>query len=186
MFIFAISCLTTSNLPWFMDLTFQVPMQYFSLKHWSLLSPLDTAAAGCCFHFGPATLCFLELSVITLHSSPVAHWTPSVLVYSSSGVIYFCLFIPFIGFWWQEYWRGLSFPLSVDHVLSELSTMTCLSWVALHGLPHSFLELCKPLCNDMEKAMTTHSSILAWRIPWTEEHSGLWCMGSQRFGHVSD
>ena len=41
----AISCLTTSNLPWFMDLTFQVPMQYCSLQHrtllpsWALASP---------------------------------------------------------------------------------------------------------------------------------------------------
>ena len=35
-FSLAISCLTTSNLPWFMDLTFQVPMQYCSFQHyWS-------------------------------------------------------------------------------------------------------------------------------------------------------
>ena len=34
MFTLVISCLTTSNLPWFMDLTFQVPMQYCSLQHW--------------------------------------------------------------------------------------------------------------------------------------------------------
>ena len=33
MFTLAISCLTTSNLPWFMDLTFQVPMKYCSLQH---------------------------------------------------------------------------------------------------------------------------------------------------------
>ena len=31
--------------------------------------------------------------------------------------------------------------------------------------------------------MTTHSSILAWRIPWTEEPGGLQFMGSQRVGH---
>ena len=31
--------------------------------------------------------------------------------------------------------------------------------------------------------MPTHSSILAWRIPWTEEPSGLQSMGSQRVGH---
>ena len=34
------------------------------------------------------------------------------------------------------------------HILSEFSTMTCLSWVALHGMAHSFIELCKPLCHD--------------------------------------
>ena len=36
MFTLAISCLTTSNLLWFMDLTFQIPMQYCSLQHWTL------------------------------------------------------------------------------------------------------------------------------------------------------
>ena len=36
----------------------------------------------------------------------------------------------------------------------------------------------------LEKRMATHSSILAWRIPWTEEESGgLHFMGSQRVGH---
>ena len=35
----------------------------------------------------------------------------------------------------------------------------------------------------LEKGMATHSSILAWRIPWTEEPSRLQSMGSQRVGH---
>ena len=35
----------------------------------------------------------------------------------------------------------------------------------------------------LEKEMVTHSSILAWRIPWTEEFGGLQFMGSQRAGH---
>ena len=34
-----------------------------------------------------------------------------------------------------------------------------------------------------EKKMATHSSILAWEIPWTEEPGGLQSMGSQRVGH---
>ena len=34
-----------------------------------------------------------------------------------------------------------------------------------------------------EKGMATHSSILAWRIPWTEEPGGLQSMGSQRVEH---
>ena len=33
---------------------------------------------------------------------------------------------------------------------------------------------------DLEKEMATHSSILAWKIPWTEEPGGLQSMGSQR------
>ena len=34
--------------------------------------------------------------------------------------------------------------------------------------------------DPLEKGMETHSSILAWRILWTEELGGLWSMGSQR------
>ena len=35
----------------------------------------------------------------------------------------------------------------------------------------------------LEKEMATHSTILAWRIPWTEESDSLQSMGSQRVGH---
>ena len=35
----------------------------------------------------------------------------------------------------------------------------------------------------LEKAMATHSSTLAWRIPWTEEPDWLLSMGSHRVGH---
>ena len=35
----------------------------------------------------------------------------------------------------------------------------------------------------LEKEIATHSSILAWRIPWTEEPDGLRSMGSQRVRH---
>ena len=38
----------------------------------------------------------------------------------------------------------------------------------------------------LEKEMATHSSILAWKIPWTEEPVGLQSMGSQRVGHDRD
>ena len=51
------------------------------------------------------------------------------------------LFILSMGFSRQEYWSGLPFPSPVDHILSELSTMTCLSWVALHTMVHSFIFL---------------------------------------------
>ena len=37
--------------------------------------------------------------------------------------------------------------------------------------------------DPLEKGMTTHSSILAWRIPWTEEPGGLHSIGSRRVGH---
>ena len=37
--------------------------------------------------------------------------------------------------------------------------------------------------DPLEKGMATHSSILAWRIPWTEEPGGPQSMWSQRVGH---
>ena len=37
--------------------------------------------------------------------------------------------------------------------------------------------------DPLEKGVATHSSILAWRIPWTEEPGGLQSVGSQRVGH---
>ena len=37
--------------------------------------------------------------------------------------------------------------------------------------------------DPLEKGMATHSSILAWGIPWTEEPAGLQSIGSRRVGH---
>ena len=83
---------------------------------------------------------FLELF---FHWSPVAYWAPTDLGSSSFSVLSFCLFILIMGFSRQAYWSGLPFPSPEDHVLSELSTMTSTSWVALHGMAHSFIELDK-------------------------------------------
>ena len=139
-FTLAISCLTTSNLPWFMDLTFQVSAQYCSLQHQTLCPSPVTSTPEHYYSFGSISSFFLELF---LHSSPVAHWTPTNLGSSSFSVIYFYLFILFMGFSRQEYGSGFRFPSLVDYVFSEPSTMTHPSWVALHGMPHSFIELDK-------------------------------------------
>ena len=144
------------------------------------------------------------------------------------------IFLPFHtvqGYSRQEYWSGLPFLSPVDHIFSELSTMTCPSWVALQGMAHSFIELDKAVVHvisfvsflwlwfsfcwpsdgyvaslvaqrlkhlpamkktwvrslgqedPLEKEMATHSSILAWRIPWMEEPVGLQSMGSKRVRH---
>ena len=37
--------------------------------------------------------------------------------------------------------------------------------------------------DPLEKEMATHSSILIWRVPWTEEPGGLQSIGSQKVGH---
>ena len=126
MFTLAISCLTTSNLPCFMDLTFQVPMQYCSLQHQTLLLSPVTSTTGYCFCFGFIPSLFLEF----LHRSPVAYWAPNDLGSSTFGILSFCLFILFTGFSRQEYWSGLPFS-SKQHVL-------------LKGM--SFLKLCTNDC----------------------------------------
>ena len=51
--------------------------------------------------------------------------------------------------------------------------------LAMQETPVRFLGQEDPL----EEEMVTHSSILAWRIPWTEKPGRLHSMGSQRVGH---
>ena len=53
-----------------------------------------------------------------------------------------------MGFSQQEYWSGLPLSPPVDHVFSELFSMTRTSWVALHIMSHSFIELYKLLLHD--------------------------------------
>ena len=78
-----------------MDLTFQVPVQYYSLQHRTLLSPPDTSTMERHFHFGPIALFFLELLVIALCSSPVVlldtfrpGWGAHLLVSYLSAFLY--------------------------------------------------------------------------------------------------
>ena len=90
-----------------------------------------TSTTGCCFCFGSISSFFLELF---LHWSAVAYWAPTDLGSSSFSILSFYLFILFMGFSRQEYWSGLPFPSPVDHLLSDVSTMTCPSWVAPQGI----------------------------------------------------
>ena len=106
-------------------------MQYCSLQHWTLLPSPVTPTSECCFCFGSIPSFFLELF---LHWSPVAYWAPTDLGSSSFSILSFCLFILFMWFSRQEYWSGLPLPSPVDHILSDLSTMTRPSWVAPHGM----------------------------------------------------
>ena len=85
-FTLAVSCLTTSTLPWFMDLTFQVPRQHCSLQYWTLLLSPVPYTTGYCFYFGSIPSFFLELF---LHWSPVAYWAPTYLGSSSFNVLSF-------------------------------------------------------------------------------------------------
>ena len=113
----------------------------------SSLSPPDTSTAEHHFRFGPTTSFFLELLVTALCPSPGrlptrgAHLPVSYI---------FALSLLFMGFSRQEYWSELPFPPPVDHVLSDVFTVTHPSWVALLGTAHSFIELSKPLHRDCD------------------------------------
>ena len=108
----------------------------------------DLAAAAASFFMG-----------LFLHWSPVAYWVPTDLGSPPFSVLKGkSLFILFMGFSRQECWSGLPFPSPVDHILSELSTMTCPSWVALHNMAHSFIEL--------DKAVVHVSSLISFLCLW--------------------
>ena len=70
----------------------------------------------------------------TLYSFTVAYWAPSDLGGSSSRIVSLYLFVLFMRFLGQKYWSDLPFTSPVGHVWSELSTMTHLFWLALHGI----------------------------------------------------
>ena len=128
-FTLAISCLTTSNLPWFMDLAFQVPMQYRSLLHRTLLLSLVTSTTGCCFCFGSIPSFYLELF---LHWSPVALWAPTDLGILSFSVLRLPIHTVHVVLKARILkWFAIPF-FSGPH--SDLSTMTRPSWVAPHGM----------------------------------------------------
>ena len=125
-FTLAISCLTTSNLLWFMDLTFHVPMQHFSLQYWALLLSPVTSTTVYCFCFGSIPSFFLELF---LHWSLVAYWAPTDPGRSPFSILSFCLYILFMGFSRQEYWNGLHSLLQwTTFCQSSPPWPICLGW----------------------------------------------------------
>ena len=137
MFTLAISCLTTSSLPWFMDLKFQVPMQYCSLQHWtSITSHIHN------WMLFSLCLCLFITSRVFPHSSSVACWRPTDLGSSSSIVISFGLSYCLEGS------QGRSTEMIAIPFSSGLRFVRTLHqdpsiWVALHSMAHSFIELDK-------------------------------------------
>ena len=85
MFTLAISCVITSNLPWFINLTVQVPVQYCSYKIGFYFHHQSRPQLGVGFGLAVSSF-FLELC---LHWSPVAYWAPTDLGSSSFSVLSF-------------------------------------------------------------------------------------------------
>ena len=115
------------------------------MQYCSLLSPPNTSTTECHVCFGPAASFFLELLVITLHSTPVAYWAPGRGGVVAAHLLASYVFVLFMRFLEQESWNVLPFPPPEDHVWSELFTMTYPSCEVLHGMARSFTELHKPL-----------------------------------------
>ena len=118
-------------------------------------------------------LLWLHLFILSGVISPLI--SSSILgTYCPGEFIFQCpIFLPchtVHGFSRQEYWSGLPFPSPMDHILSELSTMTHSSWVALHSMAHSFIGLDKAVVHvirlvifwDCGFQSVCYRSILLW------------------------
>ena len=130
------------------------------------------------FCFGSIPSFFLELF---LHWSPAAYWAPTDLGSSSFSVLSFCLLILFMGFSRQESWSGLPFRPTVDHILSDLSTMTRWSWWPhMAWLSFTELDTTVVLWSDwlvfcdygfsvsaLWCPLTTPTVLLGFLLPWT-------------------
>ena len=132
-----ISCLTTSYLPWFMDLTFQVPMQYCSLHHQTLLPSLVTFTTGYCFYFRSVSSFFWSYFSTDLQCILGTYW-PGEFIFQCP------IFLPFHAVHWVLKARILRwfFPS-----LLQWTTFcdNCPPWPIHLGYPtcmaHSFIEL---------------------------------------------
>ena len=117
----AISCLTTSNLPWFMDLSFQVPVQYCSLQHWTLL--LSTQS----HHNWVLILLCLHPFILSGVISPLISCSILGTYWPGELLFQYLIILPFHtvhGVLKARILKWFAFPSPVDHILSELSNMT--------------------------------------------------------------
>ena len=96
-----------------------------------------------------------------------------------------------MGFSRQEYWSGVPLPspslnpsLSLKMMLIYFGHIYIVAQMVKHLTTMWETQVRSLGWEDpLEKEMATHSNILAWKIPWTEEHGRLQSMGSQRVGH---
>ena len=126
MFTLAISCLTTSNLPWFMDLTFQVPMQYCSLQQWTSLPSQALASPWSKLYSPhqrppePALPCpAWNLSA----GSALGHWkhSPCLCPHSLRSL--------FLTAWWPIFWKSWFHIFGINLQLLNINMKVNLVWV---------------------------------------------------------
>ena len=136
-----VCCSMSDYLPFFMDLTFQVPMQ---------IALSASAFTSITSHILNWVLFSLWLHLFILSGVISSLISSSILgIYRPGKFIFQCpIFLPFHtghGILKARILKWLPFPSPVDHILSELSTKSHPSWVALHGMTHCFMELDKAM-----------------------------------------
>ena len=85
---------------------------------------------------------------------------------------------------WPQYW-SFSFSISPSNKYSGLISFRIRASLVAQSLPAVWETPVRALGQEdpLEKERATHSSILAWEIPWTEEPGRLQSIGSQKVGH---
>ena len=172
-----------------MDLTFQVPMQYWSLQHRTLVVSPVTSTTGCCVCFGSVPSFVLEFSPV-ISSSILGTYRPGEFIIQ---FLSFCLFILFMGFSGQEYW-------SVCHSLLQWITycQTSPPWPICLGWPHmawlSFIELDKAVVCVIRLASfwwlwfqficPLTPSLSAYRLTWVSLTLDMGYLFSVYFGSI--
>ena len=135
MFRLVIFCLTTSNLPSFMNQTFQVPMKYHSLQHHTLLLSIVISTVRCFFFLWLHLFLYIDFQK---HIGPQPTWRVDFSVSYLFGFSY-CSW----SFQSKNIERVFHFPYPMDHILPEFSTMSNPSYMALHGMSHRCIQIDK-------------------------------------------
>ena len=101
------------------------------------------------------------------------------------------LFLPGKSHGWEEHgrlqsmrfqrvdhdWARTAYEIMCNNIMNGIFSIIVFNWLSL-----TFINMYVYIY-IVKKEMATHSSILAWKIPWTEEPGWLQSMGSQRVGH---
>ena len=160
MFTLAVSYLTTSNLLWFMDLTFQVPMQYCSLQ------PLDLTSITSHIHNWALFLLWLHPFILSGVISPLI--SSSILgTYRPGQFIFQCaIFLPFPtvhGVLKARILKWLAIKSTVE--IKDLASQVVQWWRTRLPMQETWIWSLR-WEDSLEKEIATHSSMLAWEIPW--------------------
>ena len=133
------------------------------MKYWhQIFTALDFTFISSHIYTWALFSLWLHLFILSGVISPLI--SSSILgIHGPGEFIFQChIFLPFPsvhGVLQARILKWFAFPSPVDHILSELSTMTHPSWVALHGMAHSFLELDKAMVQSYLLMVSKHLSI---------------------------